>query len=434
MRKALVWMPFVALVACDDGIFIEVKAPPGMHLDRVELIVGNRDCSIGRDGAQRSCNGVQPPGFTEHLGDVGDVFFRDDEARDYSAAAENGTASFQLEVGEGELQIIAIGTAGDTVTGAAVMVTVDLSKHPVRYVTELLPAEDLENHPSSRTGAGVKIWRRSDKIACAGVDDYESSRGPVFIVPESDPDCDEITQQPECDPLAHLTPGFAPDPSDPKCAAQFPATSDGGNACMLGGPGCSEMPVARSQCATTNVCVPSAMCSMCSGNSFDESCATMVFKSPATAHATCTFGVERDANNEFIACTNSEARAPLAIDPAIKRACLGPPLLAEIGRSGFAATVDIDQNGHVVTFGAENHSALCTFDITWSGQVDPTNVGVDAISELVLDLSFPEAQPIPAHEVLLPVRVQFIEDCMTLQNKCILDPLATDDPIFNCGS
>jgi hypothetical protein len=435
MRGSWLWVALAACAGCDDGIYIEVQAPPGMQLDRVELIVGDRACKLGADG-QRECNGVQPPGFTEHLGKIGDVYFRDDETRDYTATVSGGSAFFQLQPGEGMLQIVAIGTSNQTVTAAAVLIEIDLSKHPVRYVAPLLPAEDLTSPPSEDGAAGVQIWRTpTDQIACVAVDDHHTSRGPVFIVPESDPDCDGIALQPECDPLGHLTPGFAPDPTEAQCVAPFKTdTVTGLTACMLGGPACSEQPASRSTCGTTNYCVPSTVCSQCMA-SFDQACATQALTAETTPRVRCGFGVEQDVNGDFVACANTEPRALVDLTSAVTRACSGAPLLSPLDQLAFAQTLDIDVNGHTFKLAPHLQTGLCAFDIAWDGFADPSLVGIDNVTpaHALLDLTFPPTAQAPTHDMLLPLEVQFVEDCNTFQNTCVLDPNTPDDTVFNCG-
>ncbi|MBS1119589.1 MAG: hypothetical protein H6Q90_1817 [Deltaproteobacteria bacterium] len=433
MRGTLLWLAIAVHAGCDDGIYIEVQAPPGIHLDRVELIVGDRPCKL--DGAR--CDGVQPPGFTEHLGGVGDVYFRDDEDGSYSAQVTDGSAYFQLQAGEGQLQIIALGTTGETVTAAAVLAEIDLSRHPVRYVTPLEPAADLEaTRPGDVAEAGVQVWRRTDQIGCVGVDDYHTSRGPVFIVPESDPDCDEIAFQPECDPLGHLVAGFAADPGNPTCVAPFPTVSDNQlQACMFGGPACSENPAGQTACGPTNICVPSAVCTQCSLN-FNQQCAAAALRGPETTHLSCKFGVELDPNTmDYLPCANLPSVAHVDLSVA-KRLCSDLPLLSALDQLGFGHTVDLSSNGHTIQLSTENLTAMCNFDVTLEGSIDPVLVlggGVAVPPAALFDLNFPAVTTGPTYDMLLPLQIVFEQNC-TSPNACQLVSGNTgEEQIFNCA-
>jgi hypothetical protein len=428
-----------ALAGCDDGIYIEVQSPHGVKLDRVELVMGNRVCSLG----DKQCFGVQPPTFSQHLGRDGDVFFRANPEDDYSASVgADGSAYFHLPLGSGTIQILALGTsladANAGVAAAAVMVEVDLSRGPIRYVTPLLPADVLApNVPRNPGRAGVKVWRRpSDQIACVGVDDYGSQRGAVFVVPESDPDCDEVPTTKECDPLAYLTTTFKPSPFDARCAANFSVTTAGESACMLGGPACNEVDGTSQACASTNYCVPSAVCG-CTAGMFNEACVTESLKTATAPHLFCQYGAELDAAAQhYKPCTNTTLPVTsIDLDAVLGAPCTGLAKLGSVRIDGFNATIELDTgSGHNISLVTEPSAAgalKCPFDLRWSGEVDPAAVDSPQLNNAVVDLSFAGGGTTPPHEVLLPLEIQFTSNCATPPT-CTLKG-ATGDTVFGCA-
>lgn len=235
-------------VGCDDGVFVEVKATPGVT--EVELFIALRPCE-SEDVDQRNCDHLRPPDF--QLGVPGDVFIRDHD-EPYRATVEDGSAWFRLGVEPLEVpRLVAVGFKSGAPTAAAVASNVSLdSTHKV--VVDLQTAGIWEP-ASPRDGRHVKLWAQD---RCLGI---REDSAVSFIVPDGDTDCDEVPT-PECDPLAYLD----DQQLETACVDHGMPLGSDDSLCMLGTKSCSETdPATSGGCQLSQTILPDTVCTSCFG-------------------------------------------------------------------------------------------------------------------------------------------------------------------------
>ena len=427
-------MAAIAAVGCGDGIFIEVKPPPGVVVDRVELIIGDRPCRL----SDKDCEGVQPPQVDRYV--LGDMYYRvepGDGRREFGAPVIDGVAQFQLAVGTGEVEILALGSSEtEGVIAAGIMIPIDLATAPVRYLVQLEPVVAPVDAPDTAGGVGATVWTSSAGARCVGVNDF-ASRGPVFIVPESDTDCDGATL--ECDPLNHLA-SRPPDLTAPvQCAIDG---TDDLDACVLGHAGCDES-VTLQACTATEptLCVGDAVCDQCGSKSGAEfvACSRNVLTLQTTSppgHFQCVLEVQPDAAGGFMPCGNAEfvfptinAQGVIALDCVTAEfASLDQPF------TGLAPTVMVDTgNTNPVSLGALTIGGQrCQFELHWSGRVDASAVSVTtphAHALVGITINVPGDNRV----VMFPLDLKYLNQCTDTVKQCVFVP-APNDGIINCGA
>src|SRR5687768_14496729 len=160
------WL-LVLVGACGEGIFIEVRRPPGIEAQTVELIVADEVCSLGSDGQGNDIpcvDGIRPEGFPMKVGTAETIFFRDGTDPFAGAFGDTDTVIFQLSPGDRVLPVVvAVGKTDGVITSVAVMKSViDLRRNPMRYQVDLEPAVPLaQNQGDDRRTAYV--WPRNSE-------------------------------------------------------------------------------------------------------------------------------------------------------------------------------------------------------------------------------------------------------------------------------
>jgi hypothetical protein len=440
------WVVVCAVAACGDGIYIEVSQPPGVRLDRVELFVGDRDCRLG-DGDE-TCAGIQPPVIDRFLGSQGDLWFTANEHDDFSAEVVDGVATFQIGIAKGEAQIIAIGTSNDQqgVLAAGVLIPIDLIESPVRYKVQLSPVEPLRQNagPGTPGTVGFALWQNpTTGVRCVGADDYTTSRGPVFVLPESDPDCDNVRPDRECDPLDHLaTPTTDPD-ARPNCVEAVQIVD--ATVCMLGVFACDERPQATSSCGRTDdVCISSHVCAECIAKAPSDFgfCARKVlsFEDPTAtpAHFECPMEVEADKQGHFRPCANGAGFPQLvagASGAILQRSCTALQLASlESPFVEFEASVTLDTgNGNEITLGSTPLAGMrCDFSLDWSGQIDAATVSSASPQVLLAGFGLDSNGGGPERGMVFPVVLKYQNGCTGEPKICVFKP-DPNDAIAGCG-
>ena len=225
MRRAL--LACLALAGCDDSVAIEIRVPADSEAAWVELFIGVDRCK--QDGAL--CEGIGPKGRTGAR-EPGTVYDRDDN-RVFRSRVSGGTAEFLLAADDRQLPtIIAIGQpedpASELVLGATQLFDVNLAGGAARYVATLERIVD---------GAAndAMLWRRpSDGVGCAGFRAANAQLA-TFVVAQGDPDCDEVNDALECDPLVWKAETAAPGAT---CITH--GRADGEDVCVFGSPTCID--------------------------------------------------------------------------------------------------------------------------------------------------------------------------------------------------
>jgi hypothetical protein len=437
MRGALFVVAVAGAFGCSDGIFIEVTVPSGV--DTVELVIGDRPCA---DPDGNGCSRIQPPGFDRDLGEPEDLFFRSTEEDNFFVArVDGGQAEFQLEVDAGRAQIIVLGRSSsdpDRVVAAALMQPIDLIESPVRYEVTLFPAEPLEPETSGAEGTvGVATWRNPETgVLCAGIDDHSTTtRGPVFVLPESDPDCDGVRR--ECDPLDHLA-ATEPDLTrPPNCARPEVENTE---ACVLGRAACDEALAQPLTCTTTLdpvFCVGTPVCTKCAqkGPFGFGDCARDILAlnhpDALPAHFECPLEVEENADGFFVACDNGAERPLLVGAEGVPvRECLEASLASLAEPVGaFAASLEHDTgDGHAIqlALAAPIVPLRCDFELVWSGAASKQAVRVDQTTAVLGGLAAGDRL------LIYPIKLRFVEGCTLEPKRCTFEG-GDGDKITTCG-
>jgi hypothetical protein len=421
----------VAVGGCDDSIYIEVRVPPELTADTVELFLALDPCKVADrdgDGEPDRCDGIAPPGAEGvHLGN--EVYLRDFGDALVTSIDGDRSAWFQLEAGDRTIPVvIAVATLAsdpETERGVAVFKEIVLSDGPKRIVADLVDARPLGD-PS---GNGVEVWR-SGRAICAGAD--RTPGNPVFVVPDLDHDCDGFVAD-DCDALAHgATIPLSPLP--PTCVGVFPATPDNQGACMLGAPACTDGMGVTNACVQSNICVPKATCG-CEGVEDLAGCVAASYKT-LTTRISCLAPVMLGRDQSLIPCdgvagamfadfdndlfAQADCGAPgftTVDEPFVDYASTSPVLALETG------------NGQIVNFGVSSLENRCRFKLDWT---EPANALVSTVGRLRSVIQLPSTDTASGEDKLLvlPIDVTFV-DCGTTPT-CTLEA-EVFDPIVNCG-
>lgn len=250
----------------------------------VELYLGTEPCS-GEDSTKLACMGIAPPpGTSAPL--PGEVWFRD-APLPYAAEVKGSTATFQLQADIPRMVpiAIAVGLMPDGTTGVGTATITKLPVGDARIVeVKLTRATRISSGEVLHEGEDrVQVWRNASS-SCMVVEHGTSGMPDrIFVVPASDPDCDDVPAL-ECNPAAWHGTRLAGTSPTPDC---FVSSS----ACVLGSRGClDDEPQNKTSCAAQvdqRVCVPSTFCDGTSCGRFDEPCLRILLASDALPHIDC---------------------------------------------------------------------------------------------------------------------------------------------------
>ena len=413
------WL-LVLLGACGEGIFIEVRRPPGVEAEVVELIVADEACSLGKDsqGQDIPCTeGIRPEMFPMKVGDEDTIFFRDATDPFAGAFGETDTVVFQLSPGDQVLPVVvAVGKTGGQITSLAVMKTViDLRRNPIRYVVDLEPAVPLAQNQQG-DGRSAFAWpRSSETIECLA---FAGPEGLLFIVPDDDHDCDRVAQDRECDAFDYLATTRAPQ----RCVTHHPELM---GACAVGFTTCSELPDAPpADCKPEAFCVPDAMCEPpC--ESTDEACQATELVTLPSPRLACTFRGEFDGVN-LTKCPDSRPVVLSTMVPNIQ-ACPFPPRFIDLPNVTTAyadGTTELDIGE--THFRVIAHEPVpCKIAIEFDG-VAP---GMRFETQLAIEFAVVGSSA-SARKLLLPATFSIEPNCAA-ESFCVLDP-GIQDNVFAC--
>lgn len=423
----------LALAACDSGVSIEVDVG-ATGATKIELFVASHD-------ACADCGALAGPTDGRPL--AGSVFFRDPDAT-FSVDVTNGHATVNLAPGDGDNDvrtIVIVGLVDDAVVGASVLESFHVGSSAMRVLVSLEAAngDKLGDTTPSADPFRVELWRKQvdGNIGCVGVERWDGDSLTVrkFVVPEEDPDCDDIEADLECRPFQYKA-SARPDETSYSCLATFPVGS--GTACMLGGAACVDGEGPATTCGPTPYCVPEAVCSTtCSA--MQPGCLLNQLSAPgvALAHIECTLPVTSNGAGTLSVCDENlmlpvDMGAPFA---SAQRACTSarfanlamPPV-------AFGAQMDLKANGSMtsdklrVKLAGGFHGA-CQYDLAVSGTIDPMS-STGALQLAAVDLALDNDQ-----HLVLPVRIELSTDCTTGGSCVAVYPPtigSTQDSIVHC--
>lgn len=422
------------LAGCGDGIFIEVQAPPGVTLETAELIIADRPCTVDGGG---DCTRIQPARFDTDLDP--ELLFRVDGV-DTVAAFDGGTAEFQIAPTDAVVQILVLGTAADGTQAIAVMQPIDLSTSPRRYVVPLVAAKPMDPQTAPDVqGARVVVW--GNQRRCFGMQDPRNGRGPVFVVPEADPDCDDDVIARECDNFDHAAAGtFDPATTPINCAAPalVPQTTQTG--CFLGQQACDETNPDPCHPLPKPICLSDLVCSQCGNDDGFLACAIELLglqRAELPTFLSCTVEVQTDGNGDFVPCETAGALPVLGIEPlvAAERSCMVGGLATLEPPIGMfqGATFDLG-NGHTFTTNlAAVQASRCEFSIELDGLIDADSVLNRKPFHAAAAI---ELQPLAGGPTLrtavFPIELAFVDGCTAEPTQCTPKPAAQDDNLTSC--
>jgi hypothetical protein len=233
---------------------------------------------------------------------------------------------------------------------------------------------------------------------CLAVQSWDPDAGRwsrYFIVPASDPDCDDIASADECDPLAakfHAGPCVTPDPTDSLDPPR----------CVLGKASCEDGRSVDQTCAAPaptdvgpRICVPEGLCSACASIFGVGACVVAAILDGVAAHLECK--LDRDEVTQG-PCVGAAA-PPVRL--TTQASCLGiataplgqAPLPASL--PPFTTSASIALGGADLTLRiTQGLASGCTIELVWkSGALAPqqawfmllvkTASGISAIPLLV---------------------------------------------------
>ncbi len=262
-RFALALLCLVVGCSSGGGLVIEVHtADPSV--DRVRLYLG-----VGETNAADAL-GVPVSQTTianSTRAQIGELTYwsRDPgNELDLDESVVNGVARFVLVRGTTQdiAALVAVGFAGDSVSGTATMFDVAIpGSHYAKYTLDLVePDGDFETPPSV---VGLGTWSANLETAaheasCVGVLRPNQTPSAAFIVSPDDLDCDGIPNGDDCTPNVWF--GESP-PTIEKASCLTPVSNA---SCEIGGLPCRDSgPIAPATCASTHYCVPQSVCDAC---------------------------------------------------------------------------------------------------------------------------------------------------------------------------
>jgi len=423
MRIAPAWLALLAATGCfsDRGVAIEVDVG-ATGATSVELFLGKAACAGDDKQAGIACTTIAPPDGTTPLD--GSIWFRDAPAP-YTVDVTGHTATFQVRADAAITLpvVIAVGFAGDP-GGTA--------KHPVAtatlhdlaipvggarvITTELVAANAVQLAPGDTrnlTEDRVMVWRKqSPPSSCVVVEHWNHGQHQRdFIVPEDDPDCDDVPA-PECNPAAwHGSNSVGGGAFRADCFRRDQP------ACMVGALGCSDDLGKNTTCIAEHeeVCVPDMFCGGAC-NRFDEPCLRMLTLSDTIPRIDCNV----PAVGALSPCANDRA-APINLDVQYAGGeCDRQPLISSLTLAGFATSASF--GGAVLELTSPQKP--CNFNLQWKAEprtaLDPTDYGLIEVTT-------------SKGALLIPLVLHFMPGaCGTVPFKCGVAG-ALDDTLWSCA-
>lgn len=418
-----------ALAGCfsDRGVAIEVDiAVPGVT--SVELFLGATRCDAKDKLAGIACTTIAPPPDGSVALD-GNIWFRDAPAR-YIADVHGRTATFQLRADTPTRVpiVIAVGFApADPGTGdprpvaTATLHDLAIPTDGARVITTALtPANQLQLAPGDTrnlTEDRVKVWPKNNpKSSCVVVEHWDHGQHQRdFVVPEGDPDCDDVPA-PECNPAAYHgtnTVGGGGFRSDCLMAGSSP--------CLVGEFGCSDdVPGKNTTCVMEHdqVCLPGMFCGgACS--QFDGTCLrSLIAGNAAIPRIDCDVPA---LSPVLDLCPGLDQIAPIPLDAHYPGGeCDQQPLIWSLDPAGFGTSASF--GGAVMQLGSPMQP--CHFDLQWKS--GPRTIG-DTLDYGLIRVATDKGA------LLIPIVLHFLPGaCGTAPFKCSVNGPTTDS-LWSCA-
>lgn len=434
MQRGLVVM---CLVAACGGQGVDLEVTSEVAIDRVELFVANDHC-YKEDGSL--CDGVawqtlqpRPPG---------DVYvMKGDENLVATTTFDGARAVMHLEATAEfrEPKYLAIvGFAGETAVSYALMVSPRIPANTAEtWRIELKsagPATDAFTIPPApgERYERVHAWKRervenADALSrCLALQFWnETTRlwEGLFIVPDSDPDCDGRLV--ECDPLhANFNVGGGP------TTCVTPVTDQLSAPCVIGAAQCEDGVSAAAKCfsSTTNLqCVPQQLCHDCAGDPGLVACATLELKGdPDVSRVECTF----NGNDAGTTCGQGAQGSYTQITLPVPCAGVEVRSLSMPFSSSGSPNVATVGTATIVVAADGNATGGCAIDLSWtSGAAQPGTTET---------FVFLVKAATTGNTLALPVRITWgslVANCSTMMlepRPCVANTALGSDTMLKC--
>lgn len=429
----------MCLVAACSGQGVDLEVTSDVPIDRVELFFANDHC-YKSDGSL--CDGVawqtaqpRPPG---------DVYvMKGDEAVVVTQRFDGKRAVMHLEATPEfrEPKVIAfVGFSGDTAVSFATLWGPRIPSNSAEtWQIELEAADDTKPAfmvppASGETTERVHAWKRervdhpeelSRCLAMQSWDDTEQEWKGVFIVPDSDPDCDGRAI--ECDPLhANFNVGGGPT----ACVTTYTQLAQ--NPCILGFAQCEDGVRESGVClaATASLqCVPQELCTACEADPGLLACAVNALKSDdAVSGVECTF----QGSDSGQSCGTGKAGAVTQITlPVNCSAVEVRPVSMPLSASATPGVALVTTAGIAVSLGTPaGTTPNCVITLSWA-----TGTAIQGETAL---FAFIVTGRGTTNTLTLPVRITFgqpIMNCTTAMNEplpCVPNSALATDSMLSC--
>lgn len=369
MRRATLFVACV-LAACNDGtgVDIEIAAPDGLAIDRVELWVTYDECY------DSSCpNGVA---WTQSERADGYIRYLRDEAI-VKAEPRGNRFVIHMEAADGfadPSSIAIVGYTADKATAVKVLHYVHIPINSVEIWQVQLHAvdpasTDVNTPPQSDSARDYRahVWARRPTSALAeptgclvfqAWDDYKHTWKTEYFVPDSDPDCDG--QDVECNdywynykPVGRCVTELAI-PGSPVCAIGVSTCADGVSSSTT----CTNDPM------LVFTCLPDDFCTHCAGEVPADSCIEGAVDKGMEAGTLPHFDCAFDATSDGLPCPDQRITLQL---PMVQASCASPalhyldkPFAPAPGSLVFGSGTD------QVKINATSPNGTCALDIYWT--------------------------------------------------------------------
>jgi hypothetical protein len=406
------------LVAACSGQGVDLEITSEVPIDRVELFVANEHC-YNDDGSQ--CDGVAWQ--TEQQRPPGDVYvMKGDENIVVTRRFEGDRAVMHLEATPEfrEPKLLAIvGFSGETAVSYAMMFgpripsnSAETWQIELKYAAPATPSFTAPPEPGERYER-VLAWKRErvdhpeELSQCLALQFWNTSENQwdgVFVVPESDPDCDGRVI--ECDPL-HANYNIGGGPT--ACVTTLPNMED--SPCVVGTALCEDGARATGDCVPVTApltCVPQEVCAACAGDPALVTCAMAAYKANTNVSGVeCTFNGTDGGNTcgQNLPGAYAQISLPVACSAVEVRPVTAPFTPSPVPDVATVTTARIEVAR--VTAASNN----CLIDLHWTeGTAQPGDTGHFVF--LVTGVTSPNA-------LALPVRITFgpsVAECTTATN------------------
>lgn len=430
---ALVFACVVAACNSGTGVDIDIYAPDGVKVDRVELWVTYDQCS--------DCpNGVA---WNDKERTSGGIWFLRDETV-IKAEARPGRFVIHLDAAPGfedPSWITFVGYDGDKVSAVKALQPEDNTHIPTNEVVvwkmDLHAADvainDVDAPPPPDRNWRALVWNRAPTSALAqptGCLVYQKWNGAQwttdYLVPKTDPDCDGFPPEKECSDFWYQ---YKPNGS---CVTNTAPANDG--VCVIGTSPCADGVTNDTTCGVDptrpTTCLPDAFCAFCGDTIPAETCVESAvdkgFTDNSLTHYDCVFDSAADGTS----CPDLHVTLQLPYLQALCSSAVMHTLDKPFSAPQASLTFGVAPNA--VTFKATLRAATsepCTVDILWAGGT--TDTFKDGITFLL------ETQYSNGSRAMYPVSVypsDFPSLCtQSLPTPCLIDGPASDG-VVDCAT